>query len=231
MVSLLAKRKKPKKGRKRLRMRHPVVREQSPPTKPTPPKPKPAPGAHAVPPPSPPPPGRPPEPPPDPQPPPGPPEVFGGDFGNPQLKRLLWRAGFGPRPGDIDRLAGKGLDEVVHGLTRPQGAASLDGPEPRDEGGPLDPFDAYGHDHLWWLDRMVRSDQQLVERMTLIWHDWFATSNSDVGSQRLMLDQNTIFRTNALGSFRDILLAVTQDPAMLVWQNGVQNLKGAVNEN
>ena len=56
------------------------------------------------------------------------------------------------------------------------------------------PEDAWGHDHLWWLDRMVRSDQPLVERMTLIWHDWFATSNDGVGQQQLMLDQNELFR-------------------------------------
>ena len=38
----------------------------------------------------------------------------------------------------------------------------------------------YGHDHLWWLDRMVRADHPLVERMTLVFHDWFATSNAGV---------------------------------------------------
>ena len=56
------------------------------------------------------------------------------------------------------------------------------------------PYDAWGHDHVWWLDRMVRTSRPLVERMTLIWHDWFATSNNGVGSQRLMLNQNQLFR-------------------------------------
>src|SRR5437763_4343711 len=78
---------------------------------------------------------------------------------------------------------------------------------------------------------MVRSDQQLVERMTLIWHDWFATTNDGVGSAKLMLDQNDMFRAGALGSFKDLLTAVTKDPAMLVWLNGVDNRKRAVNEN
>ena len=41
---------------------------------------------------------------------------------------------------------------------------------------------------------MVRTNRPLVERMTLVWHDWFATSNDGVGSQRLMLDQNELFR-------------------------------------
>jgi hypothetical protein len=178
-----------------------------------------------------PPPAQPPKPPPNPSGDGGPP-IYGRDLGNDQLKRLLWRAGFGPRPGDVDALAGKPLADVVQSLTRPQGTATLTGPEPKDaDGNPLAPFDVWGHDHLWWLDRMVRSDQQLVERMTLIWHDWFATSNDGVGSARLMIDQNETFRRNALGSFKDLLIEVTKDPAMLVWLNGVENRKGAVNEN
>jgi hypothetical protein len=177
-----------------------------------------------------PPPGQPPAPPADPNG-SGAPPVYGHDLGNPQLKRLLWRAGFGPRPGDVEALAGKPLTDVVQSLTRPQGDATLTGPDPHDEDGPLSPGDVWGHDHLWWLDRMVRSDQQLVERMTLIWHDWFATSNDGVGSQRMMLAQNALFRQHALGSFKDLLLAVTTDPAMLVWLNGIDNRKGAPNEN
>ncbi len=78
---------------------------------------------------------------------------------------------------------------------------------------------------------MVRSNRQLVERMTLVWHDWFATSNLGVGSQRLMLGQNQTLRDGALGSFADLLLAVTKDPAMLLWLSGVKNTVRAPNEN
>ena len=52
---------------------------------------------------------------------------------------------------------------------------------------------------------MVRTSRPLVERMTLDWHDWFATSNDGVGSQKLMLQQNHLFRTHALGTFHDLL--------------------------
>jgi hypothetical protein len=161
----------------------------------------------------------------------GPVPVWGHDLGNPQLKRLLFRAGFGPRPGDIDALAGKSLADAVYSLTRVSGDATLTGPEPHDKNGPLAPDDAWGHDHLWWLDRMIRSDQQLVERMTLIWHDWFATSNDTVNNARQMLAQNDLFRRNALGSFKDLLLGVTPDPAMLVWLNGIDNRRRSPNEN
>jgi uncharacterized protein (DUF1800 family) len=157
--------------------------------------------------------------------------VYGGDFGVPQAERLLWRAGFGPRPGDAEKLAAKGLRSAVLSLTRPAGAARLDGPAPTVDGQPLAPTDAWGHDHLWWLDRMVRSNQPLVERMTLNWHDWFATSRSGVDKAQLMLDQNQMLRRNALGNFGTILTRITTDPAMLLWLSGSDNNKWSPNEN
>ena len=154
-----------------------------------------------------------------------------GTFGAAQAERLLWRAGFGPRPGEAQKLARLGLEGAVHKLTHP-GREHLVGHRPHDDKGrPLAPFDAWGHDHVWWLDRMVRTSRPLVERMTLIWHDWFATSNNGVGSQRLMLNQNQLFRHHGLGSFHDLLLDVTRDPAMLLWLNGSDNSKDSPNEN
>jgi hypothetical protein len=147
-------------------------------------------------------------------------------------QRLLWRAGFGPAPGQAEGLVGQPSTEVVYGLTRPSGEAVLTGPAPVDEdGNPLDPVDAWGEDHCWWLDRMIRSDQPLVERMTFIWHDWFANSNEKVDSQQLMLNQNNLFRARAFGSFHDLFLAVTADPAMLVFLDGIYNESGNSNEN
>ncbi len=146
--------------------------------------------------------------------------------------RLLWRAGFGPAPGAVQELVGQPVQQAVHALTRPSGEATLSGPAPVDEeGNPLAPADAWGEDHCWWLDRMVRTDQPLVERMTFIWHDWFANSNEKVGSQQLMLDQNELFRSGALGSFHDLFLAVTANPAMLVFLDGIYNDKDEPNEN
>src|SRR5919106_1359842 len=118
--------------------------------------------------------------------------VYKGPFGPAEAERLLWRAGFGPRPGEAERLAKKGPHGAVRSLTQPK-RERLVGPAPvDDEKHGLAPIDAWGHDHLWWLDRMVRTSRPLVERMTLVWHDWFATSNAGVGSQRLMLDQNEL---------------------------------------
>ncbi|HZS25278.1 MAG TPA: DUF1800 domain-containing protein [Gaiellaceae bacterium] len=157
--------------------------------------------------------------------------AYRGAFGAAQAERLLWRAGFGPRKGEAEALARLGLDGAVHALTHP-GPERLVGPAPHDEkGNPLAPYDAWGADHLWWLDRMVRTSRPLVERMALVWHDWFATSNDGVDSQRLMLNQNGLFRTRGLGSFHSLLLEVTKDPAMLLWLNGSDNSRFAPNEN
>jgi uncharacterized protein (DUF1800 family) len=154
-----------------------------------------------------------------------------GPFGPAQAERLLWRAGFGPRKGEAEALAKKGLHGAIESLVKPRNE-KLVGPAPKDDKGrPLAPYDAWGHDHVWWLDRMVRTSRPLVERMTLVWHDWFATSNAGVGSQRLMLNQNQLLRSHFLGSFHELLLAVTKDPAMLLWLNGTDNDKDSPNEN
>jgi uncharacterized protein (DUF1800 family) len=157
--------------------------------------------------------------------------VYRGEFGPLQAERLLWRAGFGPRRGEAEALAKKGLNGAVEALVAP-GRQRFVGPAPKyEKGRPLAPRDAWGHDHLWWLDRMVRGNRPLMERMTLVWHDWFATSNEGVGSQGLMLRQNALFRRYWLGSFERLLLAVTRDPAMLLWLSGTENTKWAPNEN
>jgi uncharacterized protein (DUF1800 family) len=157
--------------------------------------------------------------------------TYRGHFGIREAERLLWRAGFGPFPGEAEQLAKHGLRSAVRALTRPKRKkAGLYGPEPTDDdGNPLAPYDAYGHDLLWWLDRMVRSNQPLIDRMALIWHDWFATG--DVDSQRLSIAQIQLFQRRGLGSFRKLLLDVTRDPAMLVWLDGVDNTKDDPNEN
>jgi hypothetical protein len=157
--------------------------------------------------------------------------VYGGSFGARQAERLLWRAGFGPRPGQAQALAALGMEKAVLSLTRPSGTAPMDGPAPTDDGAPLAPYDHYDHDLLFWLDRMVRSRHQLVERLALVFHDWFATSNDAVGSNRLMLDQTNVFRANGLGNFATLVNKITQNPAMILFLDLASNRKGEPNEN
>jgi uncharacterized protein (DUF1800 family) len=155
--------------------------------------------------------------------------VYRGHFGPAEAERLLWRAGFGPRPGQARRYARMGLDDAVHALTHPR-SRRLRGPAPRVDGRELAPRDVWGHDVLWWLDRMVRTEAPLVERMALVWHDWFATSRATVDA-RWMLRQNALLRRQALGDFGTLVREITRDPAMLTWLNGIENTRAQPNEN
>ncbi|MEO9161617.1 MAG: DUF1800 domain-containing protein [Casimicrobiaceae bacterium] len=83
----------------------------------------------------------------------------------------------------------------------------------------------------WWLAEMQATPSPLTERMTLFWHNHFATSEQKVRDARLMYAQNALFRREALGSFATLLHAVARDPAMLIWLDGARNRRGAPNEN
>jgi hypothetical protein len=156
--------------------------------------------------------------------------VYQGAFGPRQAERLAWRAGFGPSPGQVAQLAALDLEAAVMSFTRPEGQAPLDGPDPRIGANPINPGNDEGA-FLYWLDRMVRSRHQLVERLALVFHDWWATSRDGVSTNAEMLNQTNLFRVHGLGSFRDMTRALTTDPAMLQFLNGFQNRRGAVNEN
>ena len=84
---------------------------------------------------------------------------------------------------------------------------------------------------VWWLDRMVTTQQPLVERMVWFWHGHWATSINKVQDPRLMLKQNDTFRATALGDFIAQTKLLLRDPAMLVWLDGTGNRKGHPNEN
>jgi uncharacterized protein (DUF1800 family) len=83
----------------------------------------------------------------------------------------------------------------------------------------------------WWLYRMLHTPHPLRERLTLFWHNHFATSAAKVTQLPLMLRQNQLLREHALGGFRPLLLQISRDPAMLIWLDSNSNTKGKPNEN
>jgi uncharacterized protein (DUF1800 family) len=83
----------------------------------------------------------------------------------------------------------------------------------------------------WWVYCMLNTPHPLREKLTLFWHDHFATSDEKVDSPARMFRQNRLLREHALGKFGPLLLAVSKDPAMLVWLDSNRNVKGAPNEN
>jgi hypothetical protein len=159
--------------------------------------------------------------------------MYSGAFGREQAIRLLYRAGFGPRPGDVERLVGLGMNDAVLSLTRPSGVAVLEGPAPVDKNGQpwaTDPANVYQMDALYWFDRMLRSNQPLVERMALVFHDWFATNENGI-PQLFMLEQTNLFRKYAFGSFKDLVHDIGADPAMILWLNLNKSVVNVANEN
>jgi uncharacterized protein (DUF1800 family) len=83
----------------------------------------------------------------------------------------------------------------------------------------------------WWVYRMLFSPDPLAERLTLMWHNHFATSNLKVENLTAMRWQNDFFRKLGRAPFGDLLSAVVHDPAMLVWLDAPTNRKGHPNEN
>ena len=84
---------------------------------------------------------------------------------------------------------------------------------------------------LWWANRMLASKRPLEEKLTLFWHGHFATGQNKVRDYRMMLRQNELFRTQASGRFRDLLVGILKDPAMLVYLDNGENIKSHPNEN
>ncbi len=89
-------------------------------------------------------------------------------------------------------------------------------------------FRAYLDD---WFAGLVRGEEPLRERMALFWHGFFPTSSKVVLRRYEIIGQHHFLRTNALGSFRDLLHGMVEDPAMLGFFDNDTNSKEHPNEN
>jgi uncharacterized protein (DUF1800 family) len=142
---------------------------------------------------------------------------------------LLRRAGYGGTSGEVTQAVRDGLDATVNRLVDYDGIdnSALDA---RLTAAGLDLTTTQGIIR-WWLTRILFTARPLEERMTFFWHDHFATAISKVNDQALMLQQNRTLRQYAMGNFRDLLTAVSKDPAMLIWLDNAQSVKDHPNEN
>jgi hypothetical protein len=83
----------------------------------------------------------------------------------------------------------------------------------------------------WWANRMVASPRPLQEKMALFWHGHFAVNEAKVRDYRKLLAQLELYEKQGTGNFKDLTMAVAQDPAMLSFLDAGVNVKGASNEN
>ena len=164
---------------------------------------------------------------------------------------LLWRAGFGPAAIQLEHLQTlshqqlygqlkqgsaqppRYLDATNEGLKTFASSLQADGLRQMADKETRRAFQqqtrkAVRHLNLLWLDEMVHSGAQLREKMAFFWHGHFAARNQNVFYQQQLLQT---VRQQALGSFRDLLQAVSKSAAMLNFLNAQQNRKGHPNEN
>lgn len=145
------------------------------------------------------------------------------------IPHLLRRAGFGATPAELEYYQSKGYDKTLDELLHPEQVdnSALDALTTSQN------FDFTRIEDLkrWWLFRMCFTKRPLEEKLSLFWHGHFATSNRKVNNPYGMYLQNLAFRKYGMGSFSDLLLAVSKDPAMIIWLDNQQNRKGNPNEN
>jgi uncharacterized protein (DUF1800 family) len=153
------------------------------------------------------------------------------------VDRMFWRAGFGPSAADRTAWTGKSVGQLVEWLiSTPQG--NLSGPEPvKADGQPLDPATSDTDLVLTWVDRMVRTQNPLVERLTFFWHRHFATSRADVSPPQLISQQNALLRrysdlgANPDVTFTNLTYEVGEGPAMLRFLTSEDSTRRNINEN
>ena len=147
-----------------------------------------------------------------------------------EAAHLLRRAGFGGSPDDINDLVSRGREGAVASLIDYE---SIDNTALDDlllTSFEDEDFNLPADIQRWWITRMIHTRRPFEEKMTFFWHNHFATAYSKVFYPYLYI-QNKTLRRYALDRFDTLLLKVAQDPAMLVWLDGILNVKGNPNEN
>ena len=147
------------------------------------------------------------------------------------VSHLMRRAGFGATSDELDSLEDLPYDRIVDELLDPPDTTWMGDHLVRrfhhEQSGMISGF-APGE---YWLYRMVTTRAPLIEKVTLFWHNIFATGYPKVVHGKVLSSQIAMLRRNGLGRFDDLLIELSKDPAMIVWLDNQDNHKGAINEN
>nr|MBA3826832.1 DUF1800 domain-containing protein [Ktedonobacterales bacterium] len=148
-----------------------------------------------------------------------------------QIQQLLRRAGFGARASDVASYSALGYAGAVDRLLDP--TSVTDDIDAKLQSLALD-LTKVTDMQRWWVMRMIYGKRQLQEKMTLFWHGLLTSSYQKVGGQTgypYIVTQNNFLRNHAFDSYDNILLGITQDPAMMWWLDLRLSKKTAPNEN
>ena len=146
------------------------------------------------------------------------------------MAHLMRRAGFGARYEELEERAAKGYEATVEELLHPE-----DNPDGLEMDLAERYFIEWNHhtrglpEYTAW--RMINSRAALAEKMTLFWHGILCTADSKTQSYITSYVELEMFRRCGMGSFRDMLLEISKDPAMIYYLDNCLSHKGAINEN
>ena len=149
------------------------------------------------------------------------------------MAHLMRRAGFGATRDELERLVEQGYEETVERLLDPPDEIPRADHHllfryiPATETGGPSPAPGAAN----WLYHMINTQRPLEEKIALFWHNVFATANSKVDNDNHLTAQIDMFRDHGMGNYRDLLLKVARNPAMIFWLDNNENHKRAPNEN
>ncbi len=148
------------------------------------------------------------------------------------MAHLMRRAGFGATREELEERAAKGYEATVEELLNSESQPALDRFElVRYHPWTWKPGTLPGMGAVEWLWYMVNTKRPLEEKMTLFWHHLFATGVSKVDHYDEITAMVATFREKGMGSYRDLLLDMAKNPAMIYWLDNCDNHADAVNEN
>ncbi len=147
------------------------------------------------------------------------------------VAHLLRRAGFGATREELERYVAQGYEATVEELLHPEHAAAFEDDLIRRYHVDENSLMLVESCQAYWVYRMINSVRPLEEKLALFWHGIFATGYTKLNQPKAILRQVDMFRRCGLGSFRELLVGVSKDPAMIFWLDNRDNHKDAVNEN
>ena len=147
------------------------------------------------------------------------------------MAHLLRRAGFGATRDELEQYVAKGYEAVVEELLHPEQAPPFEDDLVRRYHVDENSLMLVESAQSYWVYRMINTPRPLEEKLALFWHGIFATGYTKLNQPKAILRQVEMFRRRGLGSFRDLLVEISKDPAMIFWLDNKDNHKHAVNEN
>jgi uncharacterized protein (DUF1800 family) len=147
------------------------------------------------------------------------------------MAHLMRRAGFGASRAELEALAAQGYEATVEALLHPETQPEVDEDVMFRYFPHLEAPAAPVQGQTNWVYRMLTTKRPLEEKMVLFWHQLFATGNSKVDNPPELVQQIAMFRRHGLGSYRDLLVELAKNPAMIYWLDNNGNHHGAINEN